>query len=148
MCCPAAWSGDTPPWIVMPPQGIRLQQTSAIALPGVENVDTPVVTFTMPEGYDGVITLHFQFYTGTGFVEFSGDLNWRISLNRWFVKDYGNMESSLGNLQTPIPLNRGGIRLKSNQKVVYSVNLGTGALGRLTGGKVICGLFGWRYPIN
>lgn len=148
MCCPASMSGGEPPWIIMPPQGVRLQQVSAINLPGVEGVEVPIISLIMPEGYDGVITLHLQMYNGTGFVEFSGDLNWRIRLNQWYVKDYGNMQTSLGNLQTPIPLSRGGIRLKSLQKIVYSVTLGTGALGRLAGGKIIAGLFGWRYPVG
>lgn len=148
MCCPASMSGGEPPWIVMPPQGIRLQQVTGISLPGVEGVETPVVSLTMPIGYDGVITLHLQLYTGTGFVEFSGDLHWRIRINQWYVKDYGNMETTLGSLQTPIPLNRGGIRLKALQKVVYSVTLGAGALGNLAGGRMIAGLFGWRYPIS
>ena len=76
--CPGAIVYDKPPYLVMPPQGRQFQETASIPLPANNGLDTLVVAWTVPTGYDGVLTSVINMWTGTGFVEGSNDLIWRI----------------------------------------------------------------------
>jgi hypothetical protein len=135
-----------PPWVKQPEQGRRFSKISSIPLPGVELTPYLVATMQVPLGYDGVIPSVVNLYTGSGFQEGSGDLIWRIQLNQRWVKDYSNIETTIGSLTIPYPANAGAIRLLSGQTVNYYVTLGAGALGNLSGGRIVCGLFGWFFP--
>lgn len=135
-----------PPWVKQPEQGRRFSKISSIPLPAVEQRDFLVATMQVPLGYDGVIPSVVNLYTGMGFFEGSGDLVWRIQLNERYVRDYSNITTTIGSLTTPYPANTGAVRLLSGQTVNYYVRLGAGALGNLTGGRIICGLFGYFWP--
>jgi hypothetical protein len=135
-----------PPWIKQPVQGKRFSKISSIALPAADGTDNLVVSFVVPTGYDGVIISNVNEYTGTGFQEGSGDLVWRVQLNRRWVKDYGAITTTIGSLVIPYSVNNGAIRLQSGMLVRYWVNRSVGSLGNLDGGRIICGLFGWFYP--
>lgn len=135
-----------PPWVKQPEQGRRFSKISSIPLPAVEMAPYLVATMQAPLGYDGVIPSVVNLYTGSGFMEGSGDITWRIALNQRWVKDYGAIVTTIGSLTTPYPTNMGAIRLLSGQTVNYYVTLGAGALGNLSGGRIICGLFGWFWP--
>ena len=135
-----------PPWVRQPPQGKRFSKIGSIPLPAADGLDHLVESFLVPVGYDGVIVSTVNEYTGMGFAEGSGDLTWRIQLNYRYVKDYGNITTTIGSLQTPYNINSGAIRLKSRQLVQFFVNRSVASLGNLNGGRIICGLFGWFYP--
>ena len=145
ICCPSAYPYDRPPYLIMPAQGRQYQEIDSISLPPANSTDTLVHQFTVPDGYDGVITSIVNFWTGTGFVEGSGDLTWRIMIGRAWARDLGEIETTLGSLASPCPLFRGGIRLKSNQLCRYYVNHRAGS--SLSGGRIVCGFFGWFYPV-
>jgi hypothetical protein len=98
----------------------------------------------VPQGYDGVISSLVQQYTGTGFVDGSGDLKWRIRIGDRWAEDMGNMITQLGSLQSPYQIYRSGIRLRDRDAVSYVVNHAVGS--SLSGGRIICGCFGWYYP--
>ncbi len=137
------------PWLWMPKEGERYNEINTIALPAVEGVETVVISHQVPPGYDGVIVNPVNTFTGSGFFEGSGDIVWRIRLNRYFAKDYGNIQTSLGSLTLPMAAQQHTIRLESNQIVQYTATLGTGALGRLDpAGRILCALNGWFYPQN
>lgn len=150
ICCPATYSGNNPPWIVMPPGGKRFQDIGNLSvLDMTEETETNVVSFVVPDGWDGVIVSHFNVaITNNQFVEASGDITWRIKQNRRYVEDYGNITTSLGSLQAPNVLYRGGFRLLSHQTITYTATLAAGAQARLGPGRIICGLFGWFYPLT
>lgn len=151
VCCPAAANPyGAPPWIAMPPEGRRFQKFGNILVSAFagENIDTEVFNFEVPTGYEGVIVSIIQQFVGNGFVEGSGDIHWRIRVNRRWVKDYGDTITSLGTTQSPCYIYRGGIRLYSKQLVSYFAMLGTGATGRLDpNGRIITATFGWFYPM-
>lgn len=135
---------EQPPWLVMPSNAQPFQKFDSIALPTNNGLDYTVTKFTVPQGYDGVITNIVQHYTGTGFVDGSGDLKWRIRIGDRWAEDMGNMITQLGSLQSPYQIYRSGIRLKSGDNVRHIVNHSTAST--LSGGRIICGLFGWFYP--
>lgn len=148
VCCPGIkYVTGAPPWVTMPPQGEQFRKIGSIARPAVENTDEVVLQFRIPVGSDGVIVSVVNEWTGLGFAEASGDLNWRLQINRRWVQDYGNIVTTLGSLTTPCQIMRGGIRVYSDDLITYYVNLGTGALGRLSAtGFVVCCVAGWWYP--
>lgn len=136
----------SPPWQKMPSQGKRFGHPSSIALTdAVIGVDTVVQSFLVPYGYDGIIAAPVNIYTGMGFAEGSGDLVWRIKLNLHYVKDYGNITTSLGSLTQPYYNANSQIFLQSGMLVQYLVNRSAGSVGNLNGGRIICGLWGWYW---
>jgi hypothetical protein len=148
LCCPASYSGPNPPWTVMPPEGVRFQQINSVNLTAItEGVETVILSFRVPTGYDGVIVGLFNIAsTTTPLVEGSRDASWRIKINNYFLKNYGNIQTTIGSLASPSTLYRGGVRVYSNQLIQYTVNLASGAKARLGTGSIICGLLGWWYP--
>jgi hypothetical protein len=136
---------ETAPWVKMPPQAKAFREISSIPLPAANGLDTLVLSFIVPYGYDGVAVTTIANYTGQGFVEGSGDLSWRVQLNERYVKNYGNLQTSVGSLL--IPTNIGNsIRLLSGQLVQFFVNRSVASAPNLIGGRIICALLGWWYP--
>lgn len=145
LACPSAYHYDKPPYLVMPPEGRQYTEVSSIIVPAAGAGDTLVHSFRVPTGYDGVVTSITNFYTGAGFVEGSGSILWRLKIqNRW-ARNMGEINTTLGSLQSPCPLFRGGIRVFSGQTVYYYVNIP--ALSGIAGGRTVCGVFGWYYPL-
>jgi hypothetical protein len=143
--CPGMRYKD-PPWVKMPMQGKRFSKIVSIPLPANNGLETLVGSFLVPMGMDGVgVSVIFN-YTGQGFAEGSGDLTFRLKLNQHYVKDYGNIQTSIGSLVTPYNVNSGQILLKSDQLVSFWVNASVASAGNLNGGRVIAALFGWYYP--
>jgi hypothetical protein len=146
-CCPAAKSDDLPPWVSMPPEGRRYQQIYAQVLPAVEQVDFLLGQFRVPDGYDAVIVSVVNLFTGGGFAEASGDIRWRIRINQRYLKDYGDIRTTIGSLTSPFALYRGGVRLKTQDLVQYWAQIGVGGLNNLApAGRVVGAFFGWYYP--
>lgn len=147
LCCPSMPAGEMPPWVSMPASGRRFQQIGSIPRPAVEGVDTLVATLNVPTGFDGVIVSVVSMFTGAGFVEGSGDIHYRIQINRRWLKDYGDIQTTLGTVASPCMIYRGGVRLRTQEVCRYWVQLGPGALGRLDPlGRFVCAFFGWFYP--
>lgn len=146
--CPGHKYPD-PPWVKMPGQGKRFGHNSSLSLGlgqvPADGLDHLVQSFLVPYGYDGVIAAPLNSYTGQGFEEGSGVLTWRIKLNQRYVKDYGNIITSLGDPKFPWYNANSQILLLSGQLVQYFVNRQLGDVS-LNGGRIICGLWGWFWP--
>lgn len=147
LCCPSMPKDQPPPWVAMPSSGRRFQQIGSIVLPAVAGVDNLVTTFAVPTGYDGVIVSIVNMFTGTGFVEGSGDLHYRIQINRRWLKDYGDIQTTLGTVASPSMIYRGGVRLRTQEVIGYWVQITAAGLGNLDPtGRIVCAFFGWFYP--
>ena len=147
MACPGAVVYDKPPYLVMPPNGVPVQEQAALTLPaGAGN--NVVVQWRVPTGYDGVLTSLVNLWTGGAgtFVDGSGDIVWRVQINRRYPRNYGNIITTLGSLTTPCQLFRGGLRIYSGELLTYMVNHAANA--GLTGGNVICAFLGYIYPLG
>jgi hypothetical protein len=145
ICCNTQRVYKDPPWLKMPQEGRQYQEINSIPAPANDGADHTVTQFVVPTGYDGVITSVANFYTGAGFVEGSGDIVWRVTVGRAWLRNFGNIETTLGSLTSPCPLFRGGVRVYSNQRVTYSVNIPV--TSAISGGRIVCAFFGWFYPI-
>lgn len=136
-----------PPWETMPPEGERLNQLGSIALPAIEQVDTLVLDFQMPFAWDGVATNVMMTLAGSGLVEGSGDVVWRLKVGDRWIPDFSNVIFQLNDLRNPHALVGGYIRALSLQRIRIYAALGAGALGRLDpNSRINAGFVGWKYP--
>lgn len=135
------------PWIKMPANGQRLEKTTGIAMPAL-NTPTAVVSYKVPQGWDGIITSIVNLFTGTPALdEDSGDILWRIKVdNQYYVEDYGAIRTTLGALSNRYPLEGAGIRIHSVRTYTYEVTVTNAGLDPT--GRIICSLAGWIYPVR
>lgn len=133
-----------PPQIQMPATGQRFDKNRSIPLPPNNGLNATVLTYTVPQGWDGVIISFVNEWTGTGFVEGSGDLIWRVKINETWLFDYSDIRFSLGSLQSRYPLEGAYIQLRGGDTVRYFVNHAIASA--LSGGRIVTGIAGWIYP--
>jgi hypothetical protein len=133
------------PYTVIPYDGQEFRRQGAITLPA-EQVDSLVLKWTVPTGWDGVIWGVMFVFSGSGYLEASGDIIYRLNINRRWVKGLGSVNNTMGSLQQTFPLTEHE-RIWSGQVVGLYAYLGSGALGRLNpNGRIIAAIDGWVYP--
>jgi hypothetical protein len=89
------------PWI-FPPSGFQAFDTPGyIPMPAMGSGDVAIVSFTVPTGWDGVIKRFSANQTGPGFVQGSGALIFRVTVNGQAVRGYDTLLTELGSIQTP-----------------------------------------------
>lgn len=152
---------NSPPWVSMPSEGRRFRPIESAPLTdfqtlGVFNAtDVVVLQMRVPLGYDGVISDVVCGFSGSGFVEGSGDIVWRLAADYLplgggdftggrYLRDMGNVTTSLGSLIQPSPVPRGGLRILSNDLV--TVYCAISAAATVANGNIIVSLGGWHYP--
>ncbi len=111
-----------------------------ILLPVVTpNLDVPILSFGVPQGYDGVIKRYHCFFTGGGFV--AGDIIWKIKADNTPIKNFDNITTNRGNDTSPREVD--AIRIYSGQVISFTVqHLNNVALN----GDVTASLAGYLYP--
>jgi hypothetical protein len=154
VCCPPGRvQYQSPPWMRMPAEGRRFQAVEVLgplnSLPvgWDDGTDRLVLTTTVPYGYDGVLTGIVTLFSGTGFQEGSGDITWRVQNNLRWIRDYGNIQESIGSLTSASLDPRLGSRLYSRQVLRIYVAFAAGAAAVLDpDGRIIVAMQGWFYP--
>jgi hypothetical protein len=129
------------PWLDPGDGATPFDAQGGVALPAAPSVDTTVLTFTVDIGYDGVINSLSQNFTGSGFVQFSGDIIWRLLINGKPVRNFSNMTAEKGTIVTQRQISP--IRLFSGDVVTYVVNH---ANNNALNGNVVCSITGYTYP--
>ena len=129
-------------WVNEPPGSVPFDEQGGITLGAVPTpgVDQPVVTMIVPHGFDGVIKYISNNSTDLTFVDFSGDLIWRILVNGRPIRNFGNILASKGTTQQGRIISP--IRIFSGDIVTYTVQFAAGAVT----GQVICSLNGYYFP--
>jgi hypothetical protein len=132
--------------LVRAPQDyIPFRKTSAIPTPLAVSGDVEVLNFQVPHGYDGVIAGLFNVYTGPGFQDGNGDIEWRVIINRVYATHLGRVLVTLGSRQSSYPVD-GGIEVKSGNYIRYIVNVPNLSGGILPlNSQIVCGLEGLFY---
>jgi hypothetical protein len=105
-----------------PKDFISRRPTGAIPTPLAISGDVEIFNFRVPTGYDGLITALFHDYTGPGFADGNGDIQWRLQVNRTYAIHLGNVLVRLGSRQQAYGLD-GGIQIQSGQTLRYIVNV-------------------------
>lgn len=136
------------PWVEAPPGSIPFNKVQAIPTPAAGVGETDVLTFTVPDGFDGVILANMNIYTNPSFLEGSGQLIWRIRAANQPKWDYGNIIITMGSVQE-FAVIYAGIVIRSKQPIRYTVIHAAGSpLPPGPGTNIVCGLKGYYWPIT
>jgi hypothetical protein len=138
-----------PPYIQPPKNSVRWQPKNQIAMPVGPETATDILVFEerVPLGYDGILVSLTNIWGGTGFLEGSGDITWRVKLDRRFIPFFDSVVTTLGSLAVPFDVVGQGIPLLSGQLFQYYVNFLVGSDARLNaGGLTICAATGYIWP--
>jgi hypothetical protein len=139
---------STVPWEpdygALPPGSEPFRRVGSIVTPTPG--DTLVVSLLVPNGYDGILTGLFQFYSGSGFFQGAGDILWRVKANLRYIWNFGAVPFALGLPTFPMPLTEGELLL-SDQVLSYIVNVPNLSGNIQVGGsRIVCGFFGFFWP--
>jgi len=141
------YSFQSSPFVGMPPGGRQIQEMSSLVLNGpFDGTNQTVLTFRVPVGYDGVITRVINVFTGTGLVEGSGDIVWRLKIGNMYARNLGAVRFTYGSMTQPFEIPGVGLPLVSGQLVTYQVAVP--AVSAIGGANpvTICSIQGWLYP--
>lgn len=131
-----------PAHLFMPADGIVFDKQGYITLPAV-GATASIVSFTVPEGMHGVVNRLGNVYVGTGFIEGTGQLVWQVVANDVVIRNYDNIQASLGSVNQPSQLTGSGILVKEQQLVKLTLK----NVSLVVGGSVAMGrLGGYFYP--
>ena len=130
----------------LPKECVPFNRTGGVLTPTTAAGDTTILSFRVPEGYDGLLSGLFWGYSGTGFAQGSGDLLFRIKRNLVYLKDLSNVPFLLGSSKLPVAMTQGAFLL-SGQLVSLIVNVpnlsGSIQIGSST---IFGGLLGFWWP--
>ena len=132
----------------MPDGGVEFYERGSIITPIALPTPTTVLQFTEPTGYLGIVYGVLLHYTGTGFVEGSGDIIWRVMVgNAWAAPGLGNCLFSLGTVGQCLSLTD-YIATNSNQRISVGVQVpNTSGNIQVGASRILATLQGWYYPI-
>lgn len=138
------------PWSEMPPGGLPFDPFDSIVTPNANSVETLVLQFQVPFGYDGIVLGVTNLFTGPGFVEGSGNLIWRIRIGSPNLqgrpqRNYSDIRNTLGTLAQPREVH-GGIAIVSGQFLEYTVTHALGSPIVPAGTRIICNIAGFYWP--
>jgi hypothetical protein len=141
------WPGK-PDLSVMPYMGVEYRKQESILTPAVASWDVAVVDFTVPNTYDGVIYAVQCGYGGTGFIDASGDLVWRLRAGNAYLQGYGAITTQLGDVAQPLQLTE-YVRIHAGQRVLFTVRT-YNLSGNIQVGTayVTATVQGWLYPVG
>lgn len=154
VCCPRGRQKYVQrPWVAMPKEGRRFKPINTLlvstAIP-FTGTDITVMTERVPVGYDGVISdvvCEIVANGGTGFLDGSGDITWRLEADNRMLRDMGNIQVRMGSLTNPSPVGRGMLRVYSHDLLKFVVNFAVGAEVRINpNAQIVCSITGWFYP--
>jgi len=132
-----------PPWIYPPADFENIDVSGYVALPAIAAQAT-IITFTVPQGRNGIIKKVANNFVGGGFTEGSGSIVYQILVDGApppGATTYENILGSLGNPANPVEIP--GFRIYENQVITVVVNnVSILVAGQLAGARLI----GYDYP--
>lgn len=138
-----------PVWLFRPPDGQSFDFAASVGIPAIGAAAVIVVSFTVPNGYNGIINRIANQIVGGAFTDGSGALVWQIATNMnnpgspIIAPNYNAIISSLGATQLPSEIS--GIPIRQAQLVALLVkNVSVVAAGQIITGR----LGGFFYPVQ
>jgi hypothetical protein len=130
-------------WLDEPPGSVPFDEQATAQIPIFPGADQAVLTFTVPQGYDGVIkwvSNNAVNIVPTPFV--AGELIWKIEVNGRPVRNFGNITQEKGTIFQGRQVSP--IRIFSGDTVTYTVQLAPGS--PITSGQTTVSATGYYYP--
>jgi len=132
---------SAPPWEIPPDGSDPFDFWNVIDTPAAGSAEVTALSWVVPAGYRAVIRDLTHVVQGPDFGQGSGDIIWRLQADKVYIKNYGELTVSFGDIAQPRAVY--GIRLAPRQTFYYRVkNVGYANAGT----KVICNTRGWFYP--
>lgn len=128
------------PWIDPPDGSVSYDQHGVLALPVPGNSGN-VLSFTVPDGYDGVINAFSWNFVGGGFTDGSGTIIVQLLRGNAAIRNYDNILVQCGTVGVPRPISP--IRIYSGQTITMFVNH---ASDPTLNGNVVGSILGYFYP--
>ena len=132
------------PYNTAPEGNVPFNQISSAAGPGTAGSTVALLSFVVPNGYDGVIRWLINQYTGTNFVNNSGSLIWMVRVNGLYIDGYQNITSQFTGTTNGFQIDP-GILVKSGQLIEVLVRVDQLFVPE-GGSQLIAGLSGYYYP--
>lgn len=124
------------------PHKESFDENATVAL-GAIGTATPVVTFQVPQGRNGIINRLANVVVGGAWADGSGSLVWQLLKDGVAVRNYNNILNSLGVMMLPSQIS--DIEIFENEVITLQVtNVGLGGGPFLAAGR----LGGFYYPRN
>lgn len=146
---PASIPTGLPLWVYPPINWENVDQIAYTSLPAIGSEAT-ILTFTVPGGRNGIINKVACNFVGGGWIEGTGDVQWRILVDNGTppgANSYEAIPASLGSPAQPVAIS--GFRIFENQVIKVTIfnnpagpNGGVVVAGQLAGAR-LCGYF---YP--
>jgi hypothetical protein len=133
-----------------PPNSLALLKTNSVAVSTmVASTTYTLFNFRVPDGFYGVLKNRGHWVDGAGFVEGSGTLRWALAIGDGWAYDQGQMLYTIGpDHGTDVTAEGGGILIRPNQNVTYTVSTGADITPLDANAIVIARIKGWYVPIN
>lgn len=130
-----------------PDHSIPIQVASApfIVYPLTGAAASTVLTYTVPQGYSGWIIESSIVAIGGGFVDGSGQVIWRVTINGAWVQGYENLFSQIGNWAQPV---RFPVQVQENDVVSVTVEVPAGQPNMPAGSTTGARFIGWLLPVG
>lgn len=128
-----------------PPEGnAPLNEVDSVAGAGTAGTTPIVLSFIVPDGWDGLLKWIKPQYTGNNFINNSGMLIWALRVNGLYIKGYQNIRSQFTGTDNGTVISP-GIIIKSGQliEIICTVDPTFVPDG---GSEIIAGLSGYYYP--
>ena len=127
-------------------QSRQFFRRGSIVTPVTGAIGDLVLEWVVPTGYTALIYAYYTLYTGTGFVQGSGDLVWRVRIGRAWARNMGNLLFAVGSLRNPYPV-QDKIRAESGARIQVTIDVPNLSGTIQTGAsRILAGLQGWLIP--
>jgi hypothetical protein len=107
---PGEWAvARLPVWLKRPADGIPFDKFGAILLPAVSGAFTTIFSFTVPQGYNAILTHIANATDDPAYNNGDGSILWAIAKNlvpggTLYFPDYAKINVELGTTQIPSPI--------------------------------------------
>jgi hypothetical protein len=128
-----------------PPEGnAPLNEVGSVAGAGTAGTSPIILAFRVPDGWDGLIQWIKVQYTGSNFVNNSGQLEWALSIEGLFIKGYHALRSQFQGTENGLKISPGAI-IKGGQRINIICSVDPNFIPQ-GGSQIIAGVSGFYYP--
>lgn len=134
--------GTDMPWVIEPSGALSFDKSGSVAMPAIGNTAT-ILTFNVPQGYDGTVKRMSINYNGPGFTNDSGDVIFSVTTDDSPMRNYERLTRELGTEQFPRQIN--GFRVYSGQVIAITV---THVANITLAESILATIAGYFYPVE
>ena len=129
-------------WVEEPPGAVPFLEKAAIAVPAATATDFDILSFVVPQGFDGVIKWLANVFNGpNSILPVPSPLIWKIMIDHRPARNFGNITQQNGTAAFGVQISP--IRIFSGQLIEFTVQQ---VIGGTVTGTTVASLSGYYYP--